>query len=151
MNGKGRELNVHMVKKGILFCIIAVVVVLAACSNNNGGSEDTNGSSQQAAESSDTNTATNGEQTDADASTPAETTYPVTVSNYTTENGTWVKKDQTFDKAPERVVANTQGAAELMIRLGLTDKLVGVAALFGSVPDDIADEFKKFLCWLKAM
>lgn len=123
--------------------ITAMILVLAACSSSNGGSEDANGSSQQAAESSTTNATTNGEQTDADASAPAETTYPVTVSNYTTENGTWVKKDQTFDKAPERVVANTQGAAELMIRLGLTDKLVGVAALFGSVPEDIADEFKQ--------
>lgn len=130
------------VKKGMFLCLItAMILVMAACSS--GGSDGAKGSSQQTEESSATNAAANGEQTDADASAASETTYPVTVSNYTTENGTWVAKEQTFDKAPERVVANTQGAAELMIRLGLTDKLVGVAALFGSVPEDIADEFKK--------
>ncbi|MFX3649958.1 MAG: ABC transporter substrate-binding protein [Paenibacillus sp.] len=127
-------------KKGMLFCFIAALVfVLAACSSSTGGSDEAKNSSQEATKK----VATDEKTSDADASGAAQTTYPVTVSNYTTENGTWVKKDQTFDKAPERVVANTQGAAELMIRLGLTDKLVGVAALFGSVPDDIADEFKK--------
>ncbi|WP_433753838.1 ABC transporter substrate-binding protein [Paenibacillus amylolyticus] len=127
-------------KKGMLFCFIAaLLVVLAACSSSNGESDEENNSSHEATKKVAADEKTSG----ADASGAAQTTYPVTVSNYTTENGTWVKKDQTFDKAPERVVANTQGAAELMIRLGLTDKLVGVAALFGSVPDDIADEFKK--------
>lgn len=135
-------------RKGMLFCFIAALVfVLAACSSTNGGSDEANNSSQEATK----NVATDEEKSDADASGAAQTTYPLTVSNYTTENGTWVAKEQTFDKVPERVVANTQGAAELMIRLGLTDKIVGVAALFGSVPEDIADEFKKFLCWLKAM
>lgn len=135
-------------KKGMLFCFIAALVfVLAACSSSKGESNEANNSSQEATKEVAADEKTSG----ADASGAAQTTYPITVSNYTTENGSWVKKDQTFDKAPERVVANTQGAAELMIRLGLTDKLVGVAALFGSVPDDIADEFKKFLCWLKAM
>lgn len=48
---------------------------------------------------------------------------------------------QVFDKAPERVVANTQSAAEMLIKLGLTDKMVGVAALYGSVTPDVADDF----------
>lgn len=127
-------------KKGMLFCFIAaLVVVLAACSNSNDGSDQANNNSQQAAK----NVATDEKKSDAEASGAAQTTYPLTVSNYTTQNGTWVAKEQTFDKVPERVVANTQGAAELMIRLGLTDKIVGVAALFGSVPEDIADEFKQ--------
>ncbi|KOY17934.1 ABC transporter substrate-binding protein [Paenibacillus xylanivorans] len=127
------------VKKGAILCLItALIFVLAACSSSNGSSKDANTSSHEAVTDSATNASTDEKKTDA-----AQTTYPLSVSNYTTENGAWVAKEQTFDKAPERVVANTQGAAELMIRLGLTDKIVGVAALFGNVPDDIAEEFKK--------
>lgn len=94
-------------KKGMLFCFIAaLVVVLAACSNSNDGSDQANNNSQQATKNVAEKTS------DEAASGAAQTTYPLTVSNYTTENGTWVAKEQTFDKAPERVVANTQGAAE---------------------------------------
>ncbi|MDN4603008.1 ABC transporter substrate-binding protein [Paenibacillus sp. F6_3S_P_1C] len=126
-------------KKGMLFCLItALVLVLAACASDNA-----NNSSQQESKTSASETPAEGTETDASASDKAQTTYPLTVSNYTSENGTWVAKEQTFDKAPERVVANTQGAAELLVRLGLTDKIVGVAALFGNVSADIADEFKK--------
>ncbi|MFE6076359.1 ABC transporter substrate-binding protein [Paenibacillus sp. NPDC057886] len=126
-------------KKGMLFCLItALVFVLAACASDNA-----NNSSQQESNNNTSETPADGKKTEADASNTAQTTYPLTVSNYTTENGAWVAKEQTFDKAPERVVANTQGAAELLVRLGLTDKIVGVAALFGNVPEDIADEFNK--------
>lgn len=126
-----------MVKKGTYLCLIAAFVfVLAACSSNNGGGNTSTNNAPQ-----ETNNSANEVQTD--EGTTNETTYPITVSNFTTENGVWTAKEQTFDKAPERVVANTQGAAELMIRLGLTDKIVGVAALFGHVPADIADEFSK--------
>lgn len=132
------------VKKGAILCLMtALVLVLAACSSSNGNSKAANTSSQEAVTDSTTNASTDEQKPDADATGAAQTTYPIVVSNYTTENGTWVAKEQTFDKAPERVVANTQGAAELLIRLGLTDKIVGVAALFGNVPEDIAEDFKK--------
>ncbi|WP_338553672.1 ABC transporter substrate-binding protein [Paenibacillus sp. KS-LC4] len=74
-----------------------------------------------------------------------KTTYPLSIENYTlsTESGSYQPKTQTFEKAPERIVANTQSAAEILIRLGLTDKVVGVAALYGDVEADIAEEFAK--------
>jgi len=132
------------IKQGMFISLIAVMVfVLAACSSNSGSSNAESNSSQQAPMKSSAKAAADEENTGGNGSDAAQTAYPLTVSNYKTENGSWVANEQTFDKAPERVVANTQGAAELLIRLGLTDKIAGVAALFGSVPEDIADEFKK--------
>ncbi|WP_059051720.1 ABC transporter substrate-binding protein [Paenibacillus senegalimassiliensis] len=71
------------------------------------------------------------------------TSYPLTIVNHALsgEGGTWTAKEQRFEQSPEKVVANTQPAAELLIRLGLTEKMVGVAALYGEVAPDIADEF----------
>ncbi|MBH9788104.1 ABC transporter, partial [Clostridioides difficile] len=51
--------------------------------------------------------------------------YPLTIENFTKAEGgsTWEKKDQVFDKAPERIMANTRPAAELLLHLGLGDKI----------------------------
>lgn len=67
--------------------------------------------------------------------------YPVTIQNYarTDEGASWEKKDQVFDRAPERIMANTRPAAELLLHLGLGDKIVGVGANFG-VPDPSVEE-----------
>jgi len=66
----------------------------------------------------------------------AQAYYPLTIQNYsrTDEGASWEKKDQVFDRAPERIMANTRPAAELLLHLGLGDKIVGVGANFG-VPD----------------
>lgn len=69
--------------------------------------------------------------------------YPLTVSNYSINDGVWTAKDQVFKAAPSRVVANNQSTAELLIRLGLTDSMVGVAALYGETEKDIAEDFAK--------
>lgn len=72
-------------------------------------------------------------------SSPAS--YPLTVSNYSINDGNWTARQQIFKAAPTRVVANNQSTAELLIRLGLTDTMVGVAALYGEISEDIADKF----------
>lgn len=79
------------------------------------------------------------------ASAGGSTVYPLTVENYSNngEGTPWQTKKQTFNKAPSRVVANTQGAGELMVKLGLADKVVGVAALYGAGDPAVAEEFKK--------
>ena len=69
--------------------------------------------------------------------------YPLTVSNYSINDGNWTSKQQVFEAAPTRVVANNQSTAELLIRLGLTDTMVGVAALYGETSEDISGEFLK--------
>lgn len=74
---------------------------------------------------------------------PSAAAYPLTVENFTAVDNTREAARQEFKKAPERVVANNQSTAELLIHLGLTDKIAGVAALYGEIPSDIAEEFKK--------
>lgn len=67
---------------------------------------------------------------------PASTTTPdaVTVSNC----GTSV----TFDRAPERVVTIKSTSTEMLLALGLGDRIVGTAFQDGPVPDEWADAAK---------
>lgn len=58
------------------------------------------------------------------------TDYPLTVQNC----GFAV----TFEKAPERVVTIKSTATELLVSLGLADRIVGVAFQDGPLPDDLA-------------
>ncbi|MEI5993496.1 ABC transporter substrate-binding protein [Candidatus Enterococcus mansonii] len=71
--------------------------------------------------------------------------YPVTVQNFSKAEGaeTWQKKEQTFDQIPKRVLANTQPAAELLLHLGLKDKIVGVGAVFGAPDKTVEKDFKE--------
>lgn len=70
-------------------------------------------------------------------------TYPVTVQNFSKAEGaeSWQKKEQTFDKTPENVLANTRPAAELLLHLGLKDKIVGVGAVFGAPDKAVEKDF----------
>lgn len=57
--------------------------------------------------------------------------YPLTIDNCGTE--------VTFDAAPERVVTVKSSTLELMLALGLADKVVGTAFADGPVPEQYAD------------
>jgi iron complex transport system substrate-binding protein len=65
------------------------------------------------------------------AATPAmaATTYPLTIANCGT--------DITFAKAPERVVTIKSTATELLLSLGLGDRIVGVGFQDGPLPADL--------------
>ncbi|WP_180272703.1 ABC transporter substrate-binding protein [Konateibacter massiliensis] len=75
----------------------------------------------------------------------SEEGYPVTITSYSvsSDGSTWEKIEETFEASPERVVCNNQGTAELMLRLGLADKIIGIAAVYGEPAEDIAEEFNK--------
>lgn len=74
----------------------------------------------------------------------AEEHYPLTIENFAKDEGgtEWKSKDQEFKKAPERVMANTRPAAELMLHLGLKDKIAGVGANFGEPDPTVASDYK---------
>ncbi|UQZ35955.1 hypothetical protein C2I18_21915 [Paenibacillus sp. PK3_47] len=122
-----------------LLAVLMLAVMISACSSNT-QNENTAASPSEPANSSSTNTSA-----EATTAPSTKTVYPLTIENYTNngEGTEWKTKSQTFDKAPEKVVANTQGAAELLIKLGLTDKMVGVAALYGAGDPAVQEEFKK--------
>lgn len=66
--------------------------------------------------------------------------YPVTITTYDYA-GNEIK--ETFDKAPERVITTNQTATELMLDLGLGDKLVGTCYLDNPILDRLKDKYSK--------
>ncbi|WP_173921593.1 putative F420-0 ABC transporter substrate-binding protein [Agromyces sp. Marseille-P2726] len=66
--------------------------------------------------------------TQTDAASPASSAFPLTIDNCGTE--------VTFDTAPERVVTIKSSTLELMLALGLEDRIVGTAFRDGPVPDE---------------
>lgn len=60
----------------------------------------------------------------------AETTYPLTLDN--------CGQTVTFDRAPERVVAIKSTATELLLSLGLADRIVGVGFQDGPLPESLS-------------
>lgn len=71
------------------------------------------------------------EKTSADASGEGRTTYPLTIENCGTT--------QTFDAIPSRVVSLDQGSTELLLSLGLADRLVGTASWTDPVLENLAE------------
>jgi iron complex transport system substrate-binding protein len=78
-----------------------------------------------------TGTSQNG---DSDDSGEGATSYPLSYQNCGAE--------VTVEQAPERAVSLNQSATEIMIRLGLADRLVGTAYEIEPVPDDIAEAYE---------
>lgn len=66
--------------------------------------------------------------------------YPLTVTTY---NYAKEKVDFTFEKAPEKVWVQNQNNIEVMLALGLGDKIVGAYGLDGEIREDLKDEFEK--------
>ncbi|MEO3947752.1 ABC transporter substrate-binding protein [Gorillibacterium sp. CAU 1737] len=128
-----------MKKAWMTVSALTLMVALTACGNTT-----KSGSSEPTATSTATAQATAAATTA--ATTPAETvTYPVTIPNFKKAEGgtTWDAKEQVFDKAPERIMANTRPAAELLLRLGLGDKIVGVGANFGAPDKAVEADYAK--------
>lgn len=67
-----------------------------------------------------------------DSGDNARSGYPLTIDNCGTE--------VTFEQAPERVVTIKSSTLELMLALGLGDRVVGTAFTDGPVPEAYADE-----------
>jgi iron complex transport system substrate-binding protein len=76
-----------------------------------------------------------GAATPDDAATSSSTTgadaYPVTVDN--------CGFDLTVDAAPQRIVTIKSSTTEMLLALGLGDRIVGASFLDGPYPDDLAD------------
>ncbi|AJQ29610.1 ABC transporter substrate-binding protein [Pelosinus fermentans] len=77
------------------------------------------------------------------ASTPSQSNdakYPVTISNYDSyENPI----SYTYKKAPERVAIIHPGATELLLELGLEDRILSTIAPYGAPLDRIAEKYAK--------
>ncbi len=60
---------------------------------------------------------------DANGSDKSETVYPLTVDIYSPEGE---KYTQTFTEAPSKVITNNVSSTELLLELGLGDKIIGI-------------------------
>lgn len=92
------------------------LLALTGCSSGSDGASSDGGSS----------TATVGE---------GVTKYPLTLENCGME--------VTYDHAPERAVTLNQSAAEILVHLGVGDRIAGTGYQIDQVPDDVATEYGK--------
>lgn len=104
-------------KKGILAGCLIALLVLAGCGNR--------------------------ETTGSEKNMKSKSNYPLTIHNYTKAEGgtTYKKKDQVFKEAPKRVMVTTRTAAELLLHLGLKDKIVGVGGNFGAPDKSVEKDY----------
>ena len=76
-------------------------------------------------------TASPAAESDASSTGAAASAYPLTLDNCGTE--------ATFEAPPQRVVTIKSSTLELLLALGLEDRIVGTAFTDGPVPDEFAD------------
>ena len=70
-----------------------------------------------------TEKATTQSSTETSQKASTETTYPLTVKTYDAKGN---EVEQVFDKAPEKVITNNLSSTEILLELGLKDKIVGM-------------------------
>ncbi len=115
-----------------LFCgmlAVLLVVSLAAC----GGQSTATTAPETTAAPETTEAAT-------EASTEAESYYPVTVTTYDYEGN---EITTTYEKAPERVICVYQGTIETMIALGLEDHVIASYGLDNPVKTEWEEGLSK--------
>lgn len=106
-----------------LFTILMLATIsLIAC-----GKEKTTGDNQESSQNKD-------EQAVDTASD--KTTYPFEIEIYDEEGNTYT---QTFEKAPERVILNNLSSIEMLLQLGLEDKIVGITNPDNKVTGEFAE------------
>ncbi|MFJ7954369.1 ABC transporter substrate-binding protein [Lysinibacillus sp. NPDC096418] len=93
-------------KKGLLLFITVIVSALLLVACNQESTEKVNSKE-------DTNEEKNSNRT----------AYPLEIEIYDAQGNTYT---QTFEKAPERIVTNNPSSIELLLELGLEDKIVGI-------------------------
>lgn len=103
-------------KSNLLIPAFTAVIVLSGCGSSGG-------SSPEAVSPENSASNTNG------SPTSEGSTYPVTIEN--------CGRTLTFDSAPERVVSLWQAPTEMMLALGLDDRITAVAGNYATFPDSV--------------
>ena len=106
-------------KKTLSILLVTVATLtLAACGNTT------------------TEKATTQSSTETSQKAKAETTYPLTVKTYDAKGN---EVEQVFDKAPEKVITNNLSTTEILLELGLKDKIAGMLNPDNAVTDKYKD------------
>lgn len=109
--------TISFMKMKIVVISAVLVGLLAACGGNDGSTITDNAAAPPSAAAENA------------------TTYPLTLKN--------CGQDVTFDTSPQKVVTLNQTAAEILIHLGVGEKIVGTGYEIDTVPDDIAQAYGK--------
>ena len=83
-----------------------------------------------------TEKATTQSSTETSQKASTETTYPLTVKTYDAKGN---EVEQVFDKAPEKVITNNLSTTEILLELGLKDKIAGMLNPDNAVTDKYKD------------
>ncbi|WP_434310436.1 ABC transporter substrate-binding protein [Hominifimenecus sp. rT4P-3] len=132
-----------MKKQCALLLALAMVFTMTACGSQTeetvtkSGAAEAETTAFDKTEAAAESTAAAG--TTAQAGNSAEG-YPVT---YTTYNYAKEPVEFTVEKTPERVWAHAQDSVEILLALGLGDKIVGASGLDGEVRPELAGDFAK--------
>lgn len=127
-------------KKFLALLIVGTLSIcyFAGCSNNDSNNKSTINTTNSVSESTSDKTSGTGNETEGKSETLADSSEyaPVTIEN----NGITV----TYETPPERVVALSYDTAEILIALGLEDKIVAVAPNMNTL-DETMDEYRDIL------
>lgn len=110
-------MNKHVFK--IMLAIFVVAILLAGCNKEEEDSKDKETTTSEEAVSEN------------------ETKYPLEVEVTDATGNTYT---QTFDKAPERIITNNLSSIEILLQLGLKDKIVGTTKPDNEVTGEFADD-----------
>ncbi|MEA4892520.1 MAG: ABC transporter substrate-binding protein [Peptococcaceae bacterium] len=131
----------------IFLALLLLAATLAGCGQSAGGPPQAAGTGQNGSPAVSGGAAGDEGPSAADPARPGtaqagdaslKTQYPVTVETYN-EDGE--KIQQVFEEAPQRIVSISQANTELLIALGLTDKIVATAHRFSPVYEKMEKEY----------
>lgn len=130
-----------MMRKKVLAILLAAVLCVSLAVGLTGCKEEGNSSQSSAAPSVSASQAEGEESSEAQAETEdSEAKYPVTVTTYD-QNGEPV--EQVVESCPERVVSVSQANTEILLYLGLGDRIVGTAHRTSTPWEVTAEEYEK--------
>jgi iron complex transport system substrate-binding protein len=119
-------MNVKVAIRVVTLAVLSLIILLSCSGKTQGRKEQTAGTQQGMA-------------------SEKASTFPMVLSNYNILDGSgaWQSYEVTFEELPKRIVGNTQGAVEFLIKLGLADRIIGVGALYGEPGADVQEQFKR--------
>lgn len=125
--------------KKLLALGVISALTLTGCSTANNNKTTNNTSSNNVASNNTTETEQDSTKETQESDESQKTGYPVT---FTVKDSQGNSFEQTFTEAPERVITNNQSSLELLLKLGLKDKIVGTISLDNELPEELQAGFE---------
>lgn len=130
-------MKINRMMKGMAALVLSLGL-LAGCSSSAPQGGASGGASSTPSENASSQPASSASSQPEDAASGTRTQYPLTITTY---NYAKEQVAYTFEKAPERVWAQNQDNIEILLALGLKDKIVGACGLDGEIRSDLAADF----------